>query len=85
MVKFVGSYPRAAIEKVLKKPTRKPVIVVIAYVATDATEMLHLRKDDALVREASDTTVASAATHTHRYGPRQSDISICDFGGPHVV
>ncbi len=59
------------------------------YVAADAPEMLHLRKGDALVCEVSDATIASAATNAatnaHRYAPRQSDFSICDFGGTHVV
>ena len=85
MVKFVGSHPWAAIEKDLKKPTRKPVIVVIAYVAADAPGMLHLRKGDALVCEASDATVASAATNADALRRiRQRGVTVFSVQGLHA-
>jgi hypothetical protein len=85
MVKFVGSHPWAAIEKDLKKPTRKPVIAVIAYVAADAPEMLHLRKGDALVCEASDKMIASAATNADALRRiRQRGVTVFSVQGLHA-
>lgn len=85
MVKFVGSHPWAAIEKDLRKPTRKPVIVVIAYVATNAPEMLHLRKGDALVCEASDPTIANGATNADALRRiRQRGVTVFSVQGLHA-
>jgi hypothetical protein len=85
MVQFVDSHPWAGIDKHLKKPTRKPVIAVIADVAADAPEMLHLRKGDALVCEASDATIASAATNADALRRiRQCGVTVFSVQGLHA-
>lgn len=85
MVGYPGAGPWPAIRRDLERPSRRPVVAVVAFIGVDAPTVMPLRRDDTLVCDASRLAIARGLTNVSALRTfRRRGIQIFSISGLHA-